>query len=100
MTMQPQNDPVVLARTAAGQRVAVWGWPLPNEAHLDVLLLVNGYTPLGVLAGFVEHADDVGEAVRSLQELGLITSVDTTAPSWPLWRSQASPGDPERRARK
>jgi hypothetical protein len=87
MSEPAQNEAVVLTRTVAGQRAAVWGLPLLEETHLHVLLLVNGYTSLDSLMDRVGHADDVGDAIRKLLDLGLVARVNPAARRWPLWRS-------------
>jgi hypothetical protein len=74
-TRQPLNDDAVLRRTEAGQREALLdGHPL-DDGQRRLLLLVNGYTPLGGLAHRLPQAGDVHAHVAPLIARGLVALV-------------------------
>lgn len=75
-TRQPLDDDTVLQRTAAGQREALLDGHALDDGQRRLLLLVNGYTPLGRLAHRLPRGGDVHAHVAPLIERGLVAPVD------------------------
>ncbi|MGN6526159.1 MAG: hypothetical protein ACTHL8_07200 [Burkholderiaceae bacterium] len=75
-TRPPLNDAAVLQRTEAGQREALLDRHPLDDIQRRLLLLVNGYTPLGGLAHRLPQAGDVHAHVAPLIDRGLVTLVD------------------------
>jgi hypothetical protein len=70
----------VLARTWAGQREVLNAGMRLDPAEHRLLLLVNGYTPLGDLARWFAPGL-AADAARSLLDLSLVAPVELALPS-------------------
>lgn len=77
---QHLTDDTILARTLAGQREALVEGHRLDETQRRLLLLVNGFTPLGGLMGRLPQAADLRERLHRLLEVGLVAAVDTAGP--------------------
>lgn len=80
------GDDVVLRRTVSGQHEAIAPSGQLSPAALRLLLLVNGYTPLGTLVENCMPDADIGLAVRQLAEHGLIRREAADEPFPPITR--------------
>jgi hypothetical protein len=73
------DDEAVPARTRLGQRELVSpSGRLPQDQQ-RLLGVVNGYTPLGVVAGLARDPADVRATLEGLMQLGLVELVAARA---------------------
>ena len=79
---QRLTDDTILARTSAGQREALVEVRGLDESQRRLLLLVNGFTPLGGLMDRLPQAADLRERMHRLLEDGLVAAVDGDDPRW------------------
>ena len=77
---QRLTDDTILARTSAGQREALVGRHPLDDGQRRMLLLVNGFTPLGGLMHRLPPADDLRERMHRLLEDGLVAAVEAAVP--------------------
>jgi hypothetical protein len=77
---QRLTDDTILARTLAGQREALVEIHGLDESQRRMLLLVNGFTPLGGLMDRLPQADDLRERMHRLLEEGLVAAVEAAVP--------------------
>ncbi len=77
---QHLTDDMILARTSAGQREALVGVHRLDDSQRRLLLLVNGFTPLGGLMDRLPQAADLRERMRRLLDEGLVATVDADPP--------------------
>ena len=83
---QRLTDDTILARTSAGQREALVEIRRLDESQRRLLLLVNGFTPLGGRMDRLPQADDLRERLHRLLDEGLVAAVDAAAPHWRAFR--------------
>jgi hypothetical protein len=82
------HDDVVLRRTVAGQHEVIAPERMLDEQSAQLLMLVNGYTPLGALIDTCFPDADIGASVLRLVGDGLIEPVPRhTAWSWSSMRA-------------
>lgn len=73
------NDDAVPARTRLGQSELVSPSGLLAQDQQRLLGVVNGYTPLGVVAGLAQDATDARASIEGLVQLGLVELVAARA---------------------
>lgn len=69
------NDEAVPARTRLGQIELVSPSGMLAEDQQRLLGVVNGYTPLGVVADLARDAPDARASIEGLLQLGLVELV-------------------------
>lgn len=69
------NDEAVPARTRLGQRELVSPSGRLAQEQQRLLGVVNGYTPLGVVAGLARDTTDARASIEGLMQLGLVELV-------------------------
>jgi hypothetical protein len=73
------NDDVVPARTRLGQSELVSPSGRLAQDQQRLVGVVNGYTPLGVVAGLAQDPTDARASIEGLMQLGLVELVAARA---------------------